>query len=227
MYSAKRRFRLFRNASTPPTSSFQVNGTSYLTVPKGSGFTLGTGSHTVEFWMYQTSRGAYDCPFVYDGTATTQATNHYYFNVGSSQFFLILGGGGGWAFTLNCGTAPSLNAWHHYAIVRNGTTFTVYVDGTSVGSVVSAATIAAQGGGMNVGAAVGGSFGVTGYITNFRVVNGTAVYTSNFNPVPTTSLTAIPNTRVLIQGLVDNGPNALTLTNVGGVVLSSQTPLTS
>ncbi len=228
-----KRFRATTNANAlarrfsgpTPSSSAQFDGTNYLTVPNGSGFTLGTSSHTVEFWMYQTSRGDYDCPFVYDGGATTQATNHYYFNVGSSQFYLILGSGGGWAFTLNCGTAPSLNAWHHYAIVRNSNTFGVYVDGSSVASTTSSQSIAAQSNPMNVGAAVAGDYGITGYITNFRYVKGSAVYTSNFTP-STTPLTAISNTQVLIQGLVDNGPNTLTITNVDGVTLSSETPFT-
>ena len=62
-----------------------------LTVAANSAFTLGTNDHTIEFWMRQTSRGLYDCPFSYYAGATTQATNNYYLNVGSSQFYLILG----------------------------------------------------------------------------------------------------------------------------------------
>jgi hypothetical protein len=60
-------------------------------------------------------------------------------------------------------------------------------------------------------------------MANFRFVNGTAVYTSNFTP-PTAPLTAIPNTQVLLQGFVDRSPNAFTVTSTGGVTLSTLSP---
>jgi hypothetical protein len=216
--------------STPTSSAqFTAASTNYLSVPANAAFTLGTQNHTVEFWMYQTSRGDYDSPFNLNNGGSLQAANNYYLNVGVQQFGLNLGTGGGWAFNLNCGTRPSLNAWHHYAIVRNGNVFSVYVDGTSAASVTSSASIAAQGATtMGIGSQfVGGSyFGITGFITNFRVVVGTAVYTANFTP-PTTPLTAIANTQLLVQGLVDNGPNTFAITNTNGVVLSVQTPFAS
>ena len=105
--------------------------------------------------------------------------------------------------------------------MRNGTTFTLYVNGISRGSQTSSINIAAQGDVFRIGDYnSSGTFPINGYITNFRVVNGTAVYTSNFTP-PTSPLTAIPNTQVLIQGLVDRGPNAFTVTNNGSVTLST------
>jgi hypothetical protein len=223
--------RRIGGSSINPRSSaqFTAASTNYLSVPGNAVFTLGTQNHTVEFWMYQTSRGDYDSPFNLNNGGALQAANNYYLNVGLQQFGLNLGTGGGWAFNLNCGTRPSLNAWHHYAIVRNGNVFTVYVDGISVANVTSAASIAAQGATtMGIGSQfVGGSyFGITGYITNFRVVVGTAVYTSNFTP-STIPLTAIANTQLLVQGLVDNGPNNFAITNINGVLLSALTPFAS
>ena len=113
-----------------------------------------------------------------------------------------------------------MNVWHHYAIVRNGNTFTLYDNGTSVGSVTASINIPAQGDVFRIGSDGEGYGVLNGYISNFRVVNGTAVYTSNFTP-PTTPLTAIPNTQILLQGLVDRSPNAFTVTNNGGVTLST------
>ena len=61
-----------------------------------------------------------------------------------------------------------------------------------------------------------GNYPVTGYISNFRMVKGTALYTSNFTP-PATPLTAISGTTLLTcqnpTTIVDNGPNAYTVTN--------------
>ena len=200
---------------------------NYLSVAGASAFTLGTNNHTIEFWMYQTSRGLYDCPFNYNNGGFLQTANNYYLNVGTEQFRLLLGNGsGGFAINLDCGTRPTLNAWHHYAIVRNGNVFTVYVDGTSVANTTSAASIAAQGAtALGIGAQFvnGAYYGITGYITNFRFVNGTALYTSNFTP-STTPLTEVSGTQLLLQGLVDNRANGVTVTNVNNVTQSSQTP---
>jgi hypothetical protein len=215
-------------ASAQFTSTDKTASTNnYLSVAGSSAFTLGTNDHTIEFWMYQPSRREYDCPFNYNNGGTLQAANNYYLNVGSSQFYLLLGNGsGGWAISLNCGTEPTLNVWHHYAIVRNGNVFTVYVDGTSVANVTSSASIAAQGStALGIGAQLinGEYYGITGYITNFRFVNGTALYTSNFTP-STTPLTEVSGTQLLLQGLVDNRANGVTVTNVNTVTQSSQTP---
>jgi len=225
------------------SAQFASASNKYLSVPSNSAFTLGTNNHTIEFWMYQTSRGSYDCPFSYNGTATQQATNNYYFNVGSTQFYLILGAGGSWAFTLNLGDVPSLNAWHHYAIVRISNTFTVYLDGISVGSVTGITnSISAQGGPMLIGAYdTAGAGACTGYITNFRFVNGVGIYTGNF-PVPTAPLQTVQNsngniaaitgsqTKLLLKHsdsdglLTDSSSNNFTVSNVNGVTWSSLSP---
>jgi hypothetical protein len=213
--------------STTASAQFTSSSNNYLSVAGASAFTLGTNDHTIEFWMYQTSRGQYDCPFSYNNGGSLFATNNYYLNVGTTQFTLNLGAGGSsWEFNLTCGTRPTLNAWHHYAIVRDEDVFTVYVDGTSVADTTSSASIAAQGStALGIGSQyVNGSyFGTTSYITNFRFVNGTALYTSNFTP-STTPLTEVSGTQLLLQGLVDNRANGVTVTNVNTVTESSQTP---
>ena len=197
---------------------FNAANNPSLTIPANSALTLGTNNHTVEFWMYQTSRNTYACPFVY-GNTSYYAANNYYMDAGESGLGFVVGNGSGdWAININGGAARSLNTWHHYAIVRNGTTFTFYINGTSVGSATSSINITAQGDVFKIGNH--SSYPINGYISNFRLVNGTAVYTSNFTP-PTSPLTAIPNTQILIQGLVDNSPNAFTVTNNGSVTLST------
>lgn len=195
---------------------------SSITVPSNSSVTLGTNNHTIEFWLYQTSRGLYDCPFQYSTNTSAFSTNSYYMAIGGYIGILIGNGSGG--FTVNMGSTvslPSLNTWHHYAIVRNGTTFTLYINGISRETATSSINITAQAGSFIIGdVSTTTNTPLFGYITNFRLVNGTAVYTSNFTP-PTSPLTAIPNTQILIQGLVDRSPNAFTVTNNGSTALST------
>jgi hypothetical protein len=96
-----------------------------LSVPQNSALTLGTNNHTFEFWLYQTSRNFYDVPFIYGNTAGN-ATNNYYMNLGQYVGVLIGNGSpGGWSLNMGGGVSlPALNTWAHYALVRNGNTFT-------------------------------------------------------------------------------------------------------
>jgi hypothetical protein len=199
---------------------FNSANNTALSIPSSSAFTLGTNNHTIEFWFYQTNRTTYDGVFMY-GDAPPQwvSVSNYIFQLGYPNSYV---GVIGYFELFTGGNTASLNAWHHFAVVRNGNTFTAYIDGISHSTATSSISIGPSVGKMVIGSfsSTGAVDSFTGYISNFRLVNGTAVYTSNFTP-PTTPLTAIPNTQVLIQGLVDRGPNAFTLTNNGGVTLST------
>ena len=81
------------------------------------------------------------------------------------------------------------------ALVRESGTIKVYFDG--VGETVSQ-TIASDGSSAaEVGRRIRGSQEpFDGYISNLRVVKGTALYTSDFTP-PTEPLTEVTNTKLL------------------------------
>jgi hypothetical protein len=99
----------------------------------------------------------------------------------------------------------SANTWNHYALVRSGSTITLWINGQSGGTVTKTTNftdttcVLAQD--------QGGGFNFAGYLSNFRIVKGTAVYTSAFTP-STTPLTAITNTSLLTgftnAGIIDN-----------------------
>jgi hypothetical protein len=220
--------------SFPPASLYFEPATKYsalfnntsLTIPSSSSVTLGTNNHTIEFWAYQTSRGQYDCPFQYSINTSAFSTSSYYMALGGYLGILIGNNAGNFAINMGATVSPlpSLNRWHHYAIVRNGTTFTIYINGISRETATSSVSIGAQGGSFIFGdVSTTTTTPFFGYITNFRLVNGTAVYTSNFIP-STSPLTAIPNTQILLQGLTDRSTNAFTVTNNRGVTLSTLSP---
>jgi len=178
------------NSYSIPSGSIQLSfaSTQYLTVPSNPIFTLGTNDHTIEFWMYQTSYNAYDSGWTYSAGVSNNQTNYYTFGVGSSPG-ILLGNGSGWALSFTW-TAPSLNAWHHYALVRYGNVFTMYIDGVVVGSGTYSGSITAQVGTMVIGSDYSTTVGVNGYISNFRFTNGYAVYKDKFTPPnqPTTNI---------------------------------------
>ena len=148
------------------------------------------GDFTIECWVFKsksTVSGDYD-GLLYISTQWRfkwQASNYimYYDNGTDAQFM---------NYNTNEGFLD--NNWHHLAIVRSSNTITGYVDGTSYGT-------ASESGNFNPGSntelLIGYNVeGFGGFISNLRIVKGTAVYTGNFTP-PTSELTAIDGTVLL------------------------------
>jgi len=189
--------------------NFFNGSTDYLTVASNAALNL-TADFTVETWAF--------------ATATTNAVDQV-FNYGFFIFMLYhngtswtveIGNGSSNYFTLT-GTA-SLNAWHHFAITRNANTYTFWIDGASAATTTNANAPATSGATLSIARSQGSSTQwFTGYLSNFRIVKGTAVYTSAFTP-PTTPLTAITNTSLLTcqsNRFRDNSTNNFTITANG------------
>ena len=121
-------------------------------------------------------------------------------------------------------TAVSTNAWHHVAFTRASGTARLFVDGVQALSWSSTVNYNASRG-FALGYTAGGGNRMNGYISNFRVVNGTALYTGSYS-VPTSPLTAVSGTALLTAktlSIEDLSTNAFSLTN-NGVTTSTQTP---
>lgn len=193
------------------------NGSSYLEPASGiSASNFGTGDFTAEFWYRPTATGQMNC--LDNFGVSTAAIYRGYDNV--MRF-----ADGGVALTST--TALTNNTWWHIAVVRYSGTAKIYINGTWEGSSGSDSTNFT--GGENrprIGLAFNGSVGVVGNLSNVRLVKA-AVYTSNFTP-PTSPLTAIANTSLLTcqnpDVIVDNGPNAFSMTNTGGAAASVLSP---
>ena len=191
--------------------------TQYLTVPNDTAFTLGATS-TTEAWIYLTSATG-------NKRIVTNGSNTNSFDVGifgTTNTVFVAGA------NANTTTAISLNTWTHVAVVFNSGTLTIYFNGVSqslTGTTTGYSLVASTLSAVFIGAQNASSY-FPGYISNLRVVKGTAVYTANFVP-PTAALTAITNTSLLtLQNatIVDNSTNAFTITNTGTVVTSVQSP---
>jgi hypothetical protein len=202
--------------------------TGYLTMPYNSTFDWQTSPTTIEAWLYPTVFSGYKTIMA---KATTSSTN---------DWELMLNSTGNILFRYWTGTSQVListnplvlNTWSHIAFVYDGSTIKLYINGVVNGSAASVSTAAATSGTpLQIGASYGGIEGAnlvyfTGYISNARVVKGTAVYTSNFTP-STTPLTAIANTALLTcqsANFVDNSTNAFTLTPNGAVKVVPNQP---
>jgi len=162
----------------------------YLDTPTSSAFAFGTGDFTSELWVYLSrSNGT----IIYEPRSSGQENNPSiaYGVVTSGKFEVITG-----SVQITSSSSFAIAQWHHVAIVRSGTTLTLWVNGTSQGTSTLSTNLT-----NNDRIRVGdyftaGSYPFQGYVSNLRVVKGTAVYTSAFTP-PTAPLTAISGTSLL------------------------------
>ena len=201
-------------ASTSGSGSLSFNGSSqYLQIPNNAALQFGTSSFTIEGWFYLTTATHLNNSFFSVGSYNSGVLLRYNTGFGSADYLYINGTQYNWFPN----TYFTLNQWNHVALVRNGSAVAIYVNGTSVFTTTSSANIS-QSTATSVGTATHDTSGETwtGYISNFRIVNGSAVYTSNFTP-STKPLTAITNTAYLLNTVsgaqyVDSSTNGFAVT---------------
>ncbi len=182
-----------------------VDDADEITIASSSDFGMGTGDFTWEAWIYPTTlAGNWKQLFSTDNYSTGNNVSCWLQNDGLLSWY---NGGGG---SLTADTALTACAWHHVAYVRASNTLKIYLNGHEVASASVTNDFPTDG---LIIANHGGSYPFKGYMSNFRIVKGTAVYTSDFT-VPTEPLTAITNTKLLClcsNHLKDKSTSAHTL----------------
>ena len=188
----------------------EFDGTDdYLSVSSSADFSFGTGDFTVEYWLYVNGIPANNnAAYVTDFRGGN--TNNFTFG--------ILNNGGAlktysWGnSTQVIGDTPlSTDTWYHIAHVRSGTTVTMYLNGFSDGSMTNGFSQGSTG--IIIGARHNTSQEfVNGYISNLRILKGTALYTSDFT-VPTHELEVIGDTLLLCC----NNPDSAAAASYAGI----------
>ena len=168
------------------TSNFYTNSIYFdgsdddITITATAETNIGIGDFTVEGWVYNTR-----------SQEQSYITN---WNSGG-QFQVQMSSGGAlqasWApystavYAITDAQAIVLNQWMHFAYVREGSLFTLYKNGRSVGTRTSANTTTTN---NNI---ILGENGLNqdrdfqGYLQDIRIYKGIAKYTSNFIPAST------------------------------------------
>jgi len=170
---------------------FDGNG-DYLTAPSNTAFAFGTGAYTVEAWVYLT---AFDSASSIIFSAAS-ATNAFNIGVDNNGSFGLSKYGVGGILSTSAGDIK-LNSWNHVAVSRNSTSSNdtrLYVNGvlktTGTDSndwTVSSAPIVG-------GFSTFSTYDVIGYLSDLRIVKGTAVYTGAFTPPSLIPLTTAGST---------------------------------
>jgi hypothetical protein len=180
------------SAATYGGSGYFDGSGDYLQAGTNANLALGSGDFTIDGWHYCTG---------YNGGAALYSTINTY--PSSTGLLFYIESGGKYTIDVN-GTilqpagAATLNAWVHWAVVRNGSTLSIYINGTSIGSVSSSTNFTDQYAVVGRTGAGANSNLWLGYLSGVRMVKGTAVYTGSFTP-PTAPPTAISNTQFLLN----------------------------
>ena len=220
------------NPYTPGYYSNYFDGTGdYLSVADNIVFQMSTGDFTVEAWVNPSALSSSDARiWSYQGAGGT-VLNLYILASGSgSAFAAAIRSHGATGYTQTNGTtAAKVGTWYHVAFTRSSGTTKLFVNGIQEGSTQTSQTQNIQDATPSIGGySTGNNEYLTGYISNLRIVKGTAVYTSNFTP-NTTPLTAISGTSLLTcqsNRFIDNSTNAFTVTAGGNTTVNSFDPFT-
>jgi len=202
------------NGTTQISTAQSKFGGSSLYVPNsatqgvyanGAGSTIQlTGDFTIEWWVYRvqvtlansmvlgpiygmqggTNISGYGMVFPYYYSPVSTSEGQIYASSNGSSWDIANG------TTLGTGSLGTVGQWVHMAMVRSGTTWSYYVDGTRTytGTLGSGTISTSTGTYMHLGRAWGnGGTSAEGYYDDFRITQGQARYTGASFTVPTTA----------------------------------------
>ena len=185
----------------------ETDKTNKITLSSSADFAFGTGAFTIECWVYVTadtnsySRVWHVGPFWNNNDAIGLVVN----DTASSDkiAFCVYAAGGRTCVSTN---ATPRNEWFHVACVRDSSgNFKLFVNGNLDATNTSYTSTNISPGGnqtLAIGNIVETSSGIEaeacfeGYISNLRVVKGTAIYSSSFTP-PTAPVADVTYTKLL------------------------------
>lgn len=215
-------------------SNYFDGNTDYLNTPSSTQLQLTGTNYTIEAWVYATSltstnSGGPGICFIGDTTSNFSRIQFGFNPTGTINVTQIDSAGvANYDITTSSGIVTT-NTWYHLALVKNGSNAFLYVNGTQVGTSAVTGTLSLAANVLYVGLRRASNLlhYWNGYISNFRVVNGTAVYTSAFTP-DIRPLSSIANTSLLTcqsNRFKDNSTNAFTITKNGDAKVSTFGPL--
>jgi hypothetical protein len=210
---------------------FDGGANTYLKIAPGA--TIGAGAYTIECWFYNSANWTANRGLLGGGPNGVTGCMSLFFTNSTSITTDKYGGGGQMTYTV---PTISLNAWHYFTLVRNASLVeTVFIDGvkatgaaggTSVSGGQQVNSLNYTGSTQDICKYYGGQW--TGYITNMRIVVGTAVYdpTASTMSVPNTAPLAVvnpPNTKYLMLGANVTTDSSSTQTVTNNLSLVTQT----
>jgi len=178
----------------------------YVSVPDSDDWHF-TGDFTIESWVNDTTWGTLFCQ---RANASTDLCPILLWGGRSSWNVLLSFNNTSWVAnpTINTGTLTGITGPYHIALVRYGSTFTLYINGLVKGTYVSSSTFTNKSNPIYIGSHPDG-YGIIGYLGEYRI-STIARYTGEFTP-QATPFTPDPYTKLLLH--FDNFTNPVKFTD--------------
>jgi len=142
---------------------------------------FGTGDYTIEFWLYIDSAPSSGSKYtLLDFRAANGASPHtcYVANVSGT---LYMGFYNGSSDTTSSSQSLTTGSWFHVSYARSSGTLRIFVNGNQAYSASNTIDYLSSRP-LYIGASVGFTEVLDGYIDDLRITKGVARYTANFTP---------------------------------------------
>lgn len=117
-----------------PDAAYRISGgTGFI----GTGTNLPTGNTSIAFWYYYQKNGGSNNIILGSNTGTVPAGHPLLLTDNNSELLYPWSNTGG---PIGSGIVFTPNTWHHIALARNGSSFTLYLNGTQVATGTNLAT---------------------------------------------------------------------------------------
>ena len=154
-------------------------------IPFNAALDLTSGDFTIEGWVYFNAVSGTPTIITPFGTGTTFGGWVIVLDSSSRLTFYLSTAANTWNLATNVlfsATAVVTGTWYHFALVRNGSAFTPYLNGIAGTTFTSSSTLYNNSRPLKIGAEKdSNSFPLNGYIDDLRVTKY-ARYTSSFTP---------------------------------------------
>ena len=185
---------------------------------------FGAGDFTIDFWVRMVGAGAsgYNCFVANSGVAGNYGWGIQH-DTGKLGFYYTTDG----TNTLNIrpNWVPSYDTWYHVAACRSGSVLYLFVDGSLIGSGTITGSVFHSTTGLEIGNCGGWLAGSTyGYIDEFRVTKGRALWTAPFTVPAAAYAPTDLYTKLLLH--CDGADSGTTFTDECGHAVTRQNALT-
>ena len=201
----------------------------YLSIDDSADFELGSEDFTIEGWFYFRNTGSSGTAFWGKWNSPNRSYTFAYVKSTGTYTFGYSTDGSAEVLLTSAALSADIDTWVHFAAVRNGSSLKVYRNGISIiDASVGSATFYNATTDLYIGRLQSNTnYDFKGYISNFRICKGHAVYTANFTPP--TQKSGLHNESVLLCCQDSDDPTqeatGKTITGFGSLQESNDTEL--
>lgn len=188
-------------------SSCLFDGTSdYLSLADSTDWDYGSGNFTIDFWYRPaalTSPVRHTFYWQYQNES-----NYTIIYMDDTKLYFTSYASGAAVADYNFAYSFSVDTWYHIAVVRSSTNFYIFVNGTSktltVTQAIGSATLPTLSAALEIGGTSNlGTYCVNGWLDDYRIVKGSALWTANFTP-PASELALVYTSSLFVRDEAGN-----------------------